>query len=101
MRVDGRCSRDAEAAVYISIAESLTNAAKHSRASECRVTVRVREDGILWARVEDNGLGGARVLPGGGLDGISNRVVAAGGSVRLDSPVGGPTALEVSVPCAS
>ncbi|GAA3656491.1 sensor histidine kinase [Microbacterium marinilacus] len=101
VRADGRCSRDAEAAVYFSIAESLTNAAKHSRASECRVTVRVREDGILWARVEDNGLGGARVLPGGGLDGISNRVVAAGGSVRLDSPVGGPTALEVSVPCAS
>jgi signal transduction histidine kinase len=101
VRVDGRCSRDAEAAVYFAIAESLTNAAKHSRASECRVTVRVRDDGTLWARVEDNGLGGARVLPGGGLDGITNRVLAARGSVRLDSPQGGPTALEVSVPCAS
>lgn len=101
VRLDGRCSRDAEAAVYFAIAESLTNAAKHSRASECRVTVRRREDGTLWARVEDNGLGGARVLPGGGLDGISNRVLAAGGAVRLDSPAGGPTALEVSVPCAS
>ncbi|GAA1743571.1 sensor histidine kinase [Microbacterium paludicola] len=101
VRIDGRCSRDAEAAVYFSIAESLTNAAKHSRASECRVTVRRRDDGTLWARVEDNGLGGARVLPGGGLDGISNRVLAAGGTIRLDSPQGGPTALEVSVPCAS
>ncbi|WP_345752790.1 sensor histidine kinase [Microbacterium rhizophilus] len=101
VRLDGRCSRDAEAAVYFAVAESLTNAAKHSRASECRVTVRVRDDGTLWARVEDNGLGGARVLPGGGLDGIHNRVLAAGGTVRLDSPQGGPTALEVSVPCAS
>ncbi|WP_424936815.1 MULTISPECIES: histidine kinase [Bacteria] len=101
VRTDGRCSRDAEAAVYFSIAESLTNAAKHSRASECRVVVRRREDGTLWARVEDNGLGGAQVLPGGGLDGISNRVLAAGGTVRLDSPAGGPTSLEVSVPCAS
>ncbi|WP_309067221.1 histidine kinase [Microbacterium sp.] len=101
VRLNGRCSRDAEAAVYFAIAESLTNAAKHSRASECRVTVRVRDDGTLWARVEDNGLGGARVLPGGGLDGISNRVLAARGAVRLDSPLGGPTALEVSVPCAS
>jgi signal transduction histidine kinase len=105
----GRCSRTAEAAVYFAIAESLTNAAKHSRASETRVTVRLRDDArtdgaarpALWARVEDNGIGGARVLPGGGLDGIVNRITAAGGTSRLDSPIGGPTALEVSVPCAS
>ena len=101
-----RCSRTAEAAVYFAIAESLTNAAKHSRGSEVRVTVR-RRDGadqgapMLWARVEDNGVGGARVLPGGGLDGIAHRIAAAGGVSRLDSPHGGPTALEVSVPCAS
>ena len=101
-----RCSRTAEAAVYFAIAESLTNAAKHSRGSEVRVTVR-RRDGVdqgapmLWARVEDNGVGGARVLPGGGLDGIAHRIAAAGGVSRLDSPHGGPTALEGSVPCAS
>lgn len=101
VRLDGRCSPTAEAALYFAIAESLTNAAKHSRATECRVTVRRRDDGTLWARVEDNGVGGARVLPGGGLDGITNRILAAGGTTRLDSPAGGPTALEVSVPCAS
>jgi signal transduction histidine kinase len=101
VRVEGRCAKTAEAAVYFAIAESLTNAAKHSRASECRVVVRMRDGGMLWARVEDNGIGGARVLPGGGLDGISNRVLAAGGTVRLDSPLGGPTSLEVNVPCAS
>lgn len=101
VRIDGRCSRDAEAAVYFSIAESLTNAAKHSRASETRVVVRTRDGNVLWARVEDNGMGGAQVQPGGGLDGISNRVLAAGGSIRIDSPQGGPTSVEVSVPCAS
>jgi signal transduction histidine kinase len=113
VRMDGAVSlrqsqgvfRDAEAAVYFSIAEALTNAAKHSRAAECRVTVRLRDAGtpqaLLWARVEDNGIGGATVQPGGGLDGISNRVLAAGGQLKLDSPLGGPTALEVSVPCAS
>lgn len=101
VRLPRRCSRPAEAAVYFSIAETLTNAAKHSRASACRVQVRQREDGTLWARVEDDGLGGARVVPGGGLDGIVNRVTAAGGTVRLDSPQGGPTSVEVSVPCAS
>lgn len=96
-----RACRDAEAAVYFSIAESLTNAAKHSRASETRVTVRLREGGVLWARVEDNGMGGAQVQPGGGLDGIANRILAAGGTFRLESPLGGPTSLEVNVPCAS
>ena len=101
VRMDGRCSKDAEAAVYFSIAESLTNAAKHSRASEARVVVRTREGNVLWARVEDNGMGGAQVQPGGGLDGISNRVLAAGGTIRIDSPQGGPTSVEVSVPCAS
>lgn len=101
VRLQGRCSREAETAVYFAIAESLTNAAKHSRASECRVIVRLRDEGTLWARVEDNGIGGARIVPGGGLDGIVNRVTAAGGTTRLDSPQGGPTSLEVSVPCAS
>ncbi|MGP3533355.1 histidine kinase [Microbacterium sp. RD1] len=101
VRIDGRCERSAEAAVYFAIAESLTNAAKHSRASGVRVTVRRRDDGALWARVEDDGIGGARILPGGGLDGIANRIIGAGGTYRLDSPNGGPTALEVSVPCAS
>ena len=96
-----RPGRDAEAAVYFAIAESLTNAAKHSRASEARVTVRLRDGGTLWARVEDNGMGGAQVQPGGGLDGIANRILAAGGTFRLDSPLGGPTSLEVNVPCAS
>ncbi|MGJ0205072.1 histidine kinase [Leucobacter sp. gxy201] len=101
VRLQSRCSRDAEAAVYFSIAESLTNAAKHSRASECRVVVRTRDEGVLWARIEDNGIGGAHAVPGGGIDGVMNRVLAAGGTTRLDSPQGGPTALEVSVPCAS
>ncbi len=101
VRIDaGRC-REAEAAIYFAVAESLTNAAKHSRASECRVSVRSRDDGTIWARVEDNGLGGAQITPGGGLDGIMNRILAAGGTAQLQSPAGGPTALEVSVPCVS
>lgn len=101
VRLDGRCSRTAEAAAYFAIAEALTNATKHSRATEVRLVARVREPGVLWARVEDNGVGGARIVPGGGLDGIVNRVLAAGGEARIDSPAGGPTSVEVSIPCAS
>jgi signal transduction histidine kinase len=101
VRIDGRCSRETEAAAYFAIAEALTNAAKHSRATECRAVVRLRDGMTLWARVEDNGIGGARVVPGGGLDGIVNRITAAGGQVRLESPIGGPTSVEVTLPCAS
>ena len=105
VRVDGAPGRDASAAMYFAIAESITNAAKHSHGGSCRVTVRVRPDlgapATLWARIEDDGVGGARVIPGGGLDGIVNRARAAGGSVRIDSPTGGPTTIEVSIPCAS
>ena len=101
IRMEGRCNRDTEAAAYFAIAEALTNAAKHSRGTECRVVVRRREPGTLWARVEDNGIGGATVIAGGGLDGIVNRVLAAGGEARIDSPAGGPTTVEVSIPCAS
>ncbi|WP_404287442.1 sensor histidine kinase [Glutamicibacter arilaitensis] len=104
VQLSGRYPRDTESAVYFAIAEALTNSTKHSRAATCRVTVREREETgrrWLWARIEDNGVGGAQILPGGGLDGINNRVLAAGGTLRLDSPQGGPTAVEVNVPCAS
>ncbi|GAA1859104.1 histidine kinase [Microbacterium koreense] len=101
VRVTRRCTQAAETAAYFVIAEALTNAAKHARATECRVVVRQHDGDLLWARVEDNGVGGARVLPGGGLDGLSNRVLGVGGTFRLDSPVGGPTSVEVSIPCAS
>ncbi|WP_119696711.1 sensor histidine kinase [Microbacterium halotolerans] len=101
VRVEGNPGRDEQAAMYFAIAESLTNAAKHSRATDCRVVVRSRPDvGQLWARIEDNGVGGARIVPGGGLDGIRSRITALGGTARLESPNGGPTSLEVSVPCA-
>jgi signal transduction histidine kinase len=95
-----RCPQ-AETAVYFAISEALTNAAKHSRASQCRVVVRLRDNNTLWARVEDDGVGRAQVVPGGGLDGITQRVTAVGGTLSIDSPAGGPTTIEMSVPCVS
>lgn len=98
-----RVARDAETALYFVVAETLTNAAKHSRAGTARVTVRAGSDPEprLWARIEDDGIGGAAVTPGGGLDGITNRVLAAGGTINVSSPTGGPTIIEVNLPCAS
>ncbi|UOW00288.1 histidine kinase [Agrococcus sp. SCSIO52902] len=104
-RIERRCSRDAETAVYFAIAEALTNAHKHARASRIRVAIRTRQPAdappSLWARVEDDGIGGAERQPGGGIDGLAHRVAGVGGTLTLTSPVGGPTAIEVDVPCAS
>ncbi|WP_040167418.1 sensor histidine kinase [Microbacterium gorillae] len=100
VRLESRCSQASESAMYFAVAEALTNAAKHSGASSCRVTILSRPGGMVWARIEDDGHGGARPVPGGGLDGMIRRVQAAGGSLTLTSPDGGPTTIEVSLPCA-
>lgn len=97
----GRCSEASEGAMYFVVAEALTNAAKHSGAARCRVTIEQRENGRLWARIEDDGHGGARRIAGGGIDGLANRVEAAGGTFSLSSPEGGPTTIEASLPCES
>ncbi len=88
-----------EAVAYFVVAESLTNIAKHSAATSA--TVDVRSDGsTLRARVSDNGRGGAQ--PGGaGLTGLADRVQAVDGRLRIDSPPGGPTVIEVELPCES
>lgn len=104
-RIETRCSRDAETAVYFAIAEGLTNAQKHARASRIRIAIRTRSGaagaGSLWARIEDDGIGGAERQAGGGIDGLAHRVAGVGGTLTVTSPVGGPTAIEVEVPCAS
>lgn len=99
--VAGRCTPQTESAMYFAIAESITNVAKHSGAGTCAVIVRQRPGGMLWARVQDDGGGGAQRIPGGGIDGVAGRVSAAGGTFTLNSPIGGPTTIEVSLPCAS
>lgn len=43
--------------------------------------------------------GGADESEGTGLLGIRRRVAALDGSVQVSSPVGGPTVVEVRLPC--
>ncbi|MFE6505232.1 histidine kinase [Kitasatospora sp. NPDC057738] len=89
-----------EAVAYFTIAEALTNAAKHSRAT--RTAVRVARDGDRLAiEVTDDGVGGADETLGTGITGIRHRVLALDGTVHLHSPGGGPTTITVSLPCAS
>jgi signal transduction histidine kinase len=51
--------------------------------------------------VYDNGRGGADPAGGSGLVGIRRRLEAFDGSMRVTSPVGGPTLVEMELPCGS
>jgi len=89
-----------EAVAYFAIAEALTNAAKHSKAT--RTTVRVNRAGDrLSIEVTDDGIGGADETLGTGITGIRHRVLALDGTVDIHSPDGGPTTITVSLPCGS
>ncbi|WP_320781512.1 sensor histidine kinase, partial [Streptomyces sp. CRN 30] len=92
-----RCAASVEATAYFVVAEALTNIARHSGAGRAAVTVRAR-DGRLHLRVEDDGRGGADEAGGSGLTGIRRRVAAHDGTLRVISPAGGPTVLEVDLP---
>jgi signal transduction histidine kinase len=106
-----RVDAAAEQAAYFVVAEALTNVAKHSQASACRVSVRheagsANPAGEVGARrlevwVADDGVGGAHVAKGHGLAGLADRVHAAGGELRVSSPPGGPTELYAVLPCGA
>ena len=97
-RLDGRLDAAVETAAYFVIAEALTNVAKHSHARQCTVGLRHAE-GTLRAWVTDDGTGGAALAKGHGLQGLDDRVRAAGGRLRVTSPDGGPTTITVELPC--
>ncbi|MFD8824589.1 sensor histidine kinase, partial [Streptomyces sp. NPDC059605] len=73
---------------------------KHSGATAA--TVRIdRPAGTLRVAIGDDGHGGADERAGSGLVGIRRRVAALDGTTRIDSPTGGPTRIEVELPCGS
>ncbi|MER5437915.1 sensor domain-containing protein [Streptomyces sp. NPDC002790] len=86
-----------ESLAYFCAAELLANAIKHSGARHCGVELAAG-DGTLRLRVTDEGKGGARVEPGGGLAGLVQRTRTVDGSLEVTSPPGGPTAVTVSLP---
>jgi signal transduction histidine kinase len=86
-----------ERTAYFVVSEALTNVAKHSGARAATVDAAVA-DGVLELRVEDDGVGGARVGAGSGLTGLVGRVGAVDGTLEVTSPDGGPTVLTARLP---
>jgi signal transduction histidine kinase len=86
-----------ETAIYFTVAEALTNVARHAQATHAAVTIEVA-GGALTAVVADDGVGGACTSRGSGLCGLADRLNALGGTLSIDSPRGGPTRIHARAP---
>jgi signal transduction histidine kinase len=97
IQVERRLPEAVEIAAYYTVSEALTNAAKHAHATAADIDVAVR-GGVLHVRVRDDGRGGADFSHGSGLVGLKDRAEALGGHLRLLSPPGAGTVLEIDLP---
>jgi two-component system sensor histidine kinase UhpB len=88
----------AELVVYRVAQESLTNAAKHSGATDVLLALRRDDDGVVL-RVIDNGGGFVSgPVEGGGLRGIREHALIVGGSVAIKPGNDGGVEVRLRVP---
>jgi signal transduction histidine kinase len=100
LRAEQRLPEPLEVAAYYAISEALTNAAKHAQASAVHVELEARE-AIVHLAISDDGIGGANPALGSGLVGLSDRIEALGGWLKVTSPAGSGTTLLIEVPLQS
>ncbi|HET6257640.1 MAG TPA: GAF domain-containing protein [Pseudonocardia sp.] len=94
---EGRYPDQVEIAVYYVVAEALTNVAKHAHANLVEVAV-MAGDGSMVVSVRDDGRGGADITGGTGLVGLTDRVEALGGRLRVQIAPGTGTAVQAVIP---
>jgi len=95
----GRYRRDTEATAYFCILEALQNVAKYASASRATVALAC-PDGHLEFTVADDGVGfdAATTTTGTGLQGMADRLAAAGGSLSIRSAPGTGTTINGRLP---
>lgn len=86
------------AAGYRVVQESLANALKHARCTRAEVHVTRHEDDVHILVVDDGDGGGGGGGSGLGLQGLSERVAALGGSFSAGKRPGGGWAVEARIP---
>jgi signal transduction histidine kinase len=97
LRTEGRLAEPVEVAAFYVVSETLTNAAKHSKAAIVTIDVEAADD-MLHISVQDDGAGGADFTHGSGLVGLKDRVEALGGRIAVGSPPGAGTVIDVQLP---
>jgi signal transduction histidine kinase len=97
LHAEQRLPEPVEVAAYYVVSEALTNAAKHARASVVNVELDTPA-AVLQLTIRDDGVGGADLSQGSGLVGLTDRIEALGGTLRVDSPAGVGTTLLIEVP---
>jgi len=95
--LEARLPEPVEVAAYYVASEALANTAKHSQATRIEVSLAQRSGQVLLM-IRDDGVGGASVDRGSGLVGLTDRVEALGGSIRVDSSTGGGTRITAELP---
>jgi signal transduction histidine kinase len=89
-----------ELAAYFICAEAVTNATKYAEAAWMHICID-GDEREMRMEIVDNGIGGARPGPDGGLLGIADRAAALGGSLTIDSPDGKGTTIRAVLPFAT
>jgi PAS domain S-box-containing protein len=99
LAIERRLPDSVEVAAYYVVAEALANAAKHAQASEVNVRAKLTDE-TLNLFISDDGIGGADSGKGSGLIGLKDRIEVLGGRMRVTSPPGGGTTLDITIPHA-
>jgi signal transduction histidine kinase len=94
-----RLPQEIERNAYFAASEALTNAIKHSAATNVEIRVNRSGDSLV-VTVSDDGIGGALATPGHGLAGLDERMRGSGGTLEVHSPAGGPTLVSARLPLA-
>ena len=95
----GRYPRDAEAAVYFCILEALQNVGKYAQASRATVAPSCPDSHLEFTVTDDGaGFGTAETTSGTGLQGMADRLAAAGGTLLISSAPGLGTAIGGRLP---
>ncbi|MEV0995990.1 sensor histidine kinase [Nonomuraea sp. NPDC050202] len=87
---------DVELVLYRIAQESLTNIARHARATRAELSL-ADEDGRLVLRITDDGRGGA-LQDGAGIRGMRERALLIGARLTVDSPPGQGTRVSLVIP---
>lgn len=86
-----------EAAAYYVVSEALTNVARYAQANTAAVRV-TSANGQLHVDVSDDGIGGAEIVKGSGLQGLRDRVEAIDGRLEIRSRSGAGTHVIAHLP---